>query len=307
MRIPPSRVLRLATPLLAAVVACQAMGGSAGFGVESNCDRNASPNVILCEDFEDGAFQTRWNIGSRGGKWPPAEFVRCGGFGFRDGCAAWSNTLAFDGEWGFWGYDGRRMFVPQSEFYVRWYQYVSDPYVWGTLEDKAVLLHDPAETILAYVGTSRNQLPVEPNSGPGMPFIDNSQDVDWPETGGRFTHINRFQNQGRNITLEPGKWYLFEWYIKLNTPGVANGLTKLWVDDATRPITTQTLRMDYKDMRWLRSGEAGTEFGLLRLTTYHQRCDGTPNTCPPRGPEILTQHQRWDDIVVSKTPVGPRP
>jgi len=307
MKSTPPRAFRLVAPLLVAVASCQAMDSTARFGVEPSCGSNPNPNVVLCEDFEDGAFQSRWNIGSRGGKWPAPDFVRCDSFGFHDRCAAWSNALAFDGEWGFWGYDARRMFVPQSEFYVRWYQYTSEPYVWGTLEDKSVLLHDPAETILSYVATSRNQLPAEPNSGPGMPFIDNNQDLDWPETGGKFTHVNRFQNQGRNITLEPGKWYLFEWYVKLNTPGVADGITKLWIDDATSPVTTQTLRLEHRDMRWLRSGEAGREFGLLRLTVYHQRCDGTPNTCPPQGPEILNQYQRWDDIVVSRTPVGPKP
>ena len=90
--------------------------------------------MLLCDDFEDGTFQANWNIGSRGGMWPASEFVRCDGdsFGFHDRCAAWSNDLAFDGEWGFWGYDARRMFDPPSELYIRWYQYISDPYVWGT-------------------------------------------------------------------------------------------------------------------------------------------------------------------------------
>jgi hypothetical protein len=131
----------------------------------------------------------------------------------------------------------------------------------GALEDKAVPLHDQAETILAYVATNRDHRPSERDSGPGMPFVDNNQDLDWPETGGRFTHVNRFQNQGKNISLVPGKWYLFEWYVKLNTPGVADGVTRLWVDDATAPVGAQTLRMEYTDMRWLRTGEAGREFG----------------------------------------------
>jgi hypothetical protein len=267
-----------------------------------------NPNVVLCEGFEDDGVQKRWDIGGHQGVWPVSQFVLCteDRFGFHDRCAAWSNRLVFDQEWGFYGYDARREFPPQSEFYVRWYQYISNPYVWGTLEDKSVLLHDQENTITAYVGTNRNHLPVVRDSGPGMPYIANYQDVDTPETGGRYTLVNRFQNQQRNITLQPGKWYLFEWYVRLNAPGLSNGVTRLWIDDATDPITTQTLRMEYRDMRWLKAEQANRQFGVVRLTVYDQRCDIGRNTCPPNGPDILDQSQRWDHIVVSKRSIGPR-
>lgn len=274
---------------------------------ETFCQADGSPttDLVLCDDFT-GAVAARWSIGSRGRSWPESQFVSCReNFGFGDECAAWSNYLLFDNAWGFYGYDARRRFTPQSRFYVRWYQYVSDPYAWGSLEDKSVMLHDHAETIVAYVGTSRNHLPVEPNSGPGVPFVANYQDVDWPETGGQFTNVNRFQNQRANLELKPGRWYLFEWYLQLNTPGRADGVTRLWIDETSRPISRQTLRMEYTDMRWLRSEDADKQFGVVRLTVYHQRCDGVPNTCPPNGPEMLTQSHRWDELVISKAPVGP--
>ena len=266
------------------------------------------PDVILCDDFENRAFQSRWDIGGHQGRWPIDEFVRCTDdrFGFQSGCAAWSNFLSFDHEWGFYGYDARRPFPPQQAFYIRWYQYISDPFVWGKLEDKSVMIHDETNTLVAYVGTNRNHLPVLKDSGPGMPFVANYQDVDTPETGGQYTRVNRFQNQHRNLTLQPGRWYLFEWYVKHNTPGVSDGETKLWIDEATGPITTQTLRMHYTDMRWLRARDAGKLFAELRLTVYDQRCDaGSTNTCPPNGPAVLEQSHRWDDIVVSTAPIGP--
>jgi len=281
---------------------CVARGAPA---VDSGCDKS-NGDLLLCDDFEDGGFQSRWDIGGHQGTWPRSQFVLCtnNAFGFHDRCAAWSNQLVFDHEWGFYGYDARRGFAPQSEFYVRWYQYISDPYTWGTLEDKSVLIHDPGNTITTYVATNRNHLPVVQDSGPGMPYVANYQDVDWSETGGQSTKVNRFQNQHHNITLQPGKWYLFEWYIKLNTPGASDGATRLWIDDATQPIASQTLRMQYDDMRWLKASDAGKQFGVLRLTVYDQRCDGKPNTCPPDGPSILNQSQRWDNIVVSKRHVG---
>ena len=306
MNLHKSLVARLLLVLASTGTGCVAHG-EAPPG-ESFCPGGSHPNadVVLCEAFEDAGVQRRWRIGGHHGTWPTSDFALCtdGRFGFRDSCAAWSNWLSFDGEWGFFGYDARRRFQPASSFYVRWYQYISDPFVWGSLEDKSVMLHDPAESIVAYVGTDRNHLPVEPNSGPGMPFVANYQDVDVRETGGRSTRVNRFQNLGRNITLKPGRWYLFEWYLKLNTPGVSDGETRLWIDDASAPISSQTLRMEYTDMRWLKRSDAGKQFGLLRLTLYHQRCDMGPNTCPPNGPAILQQSQRWDQIVISRSRVG---
>jgi hypothetical protein len=268
---------------------------------------NPNPNAIWCEDFEDGGFTRRWSVSSAKDTWPASQFVECAdnGFGFKDRCAAWTNRLVFDNEWGFYGYDARTSFPPQSELYIRWYQYVSDPYTWGSLEDKALVLHDRRNAISAYVGTSRNHLPTIRDSGPGVPFVSNYQDLDWSETKGQYTNVNRFQNQDRKIELQPGRWYLFEWYIKLNTPGASDGVTKLWIDDASGPVITQTLRMHYTDMRWLRSSDAGRQFDELRLTVYHQRCDGAPNTCPPNGPRILDQSHRWDRIVISRAPVGP--
>jgi hypothetical protein len=265
----------------------------------------ADPNVIFCEDFEDSASVRRWDVTSRGNMWAPSDFVQCDpAFGFGGGCAAWSNRLVFDTSWGYWGYSAKAEFPARDEFYVRWYQYVSSPYAWGRLEDKSLLVRDQSETIIGYVGTSRNHLPVEANSGPGMPFVANYQDFDWDETGKQYSKVNRFQNQGSNITLEPGKWYLFEWYVKVNSPGMADGITRLWVDDASRPVQTQTLRMQYNDMRWLKASDGGKRFGEMQLTVYDQRCDMAPNVCPPNGPEILDQSQRWDNIVVSQRPIG---
>jgi hypothetical protein len=280
----------------------------AAAAVEHECglDRGGRA-VLVCDDFEEPNVLQRWEVGSNSSAWPGTDFVSCGdGFGFADRCAAWSNRLIFDTYWGFWGYDAWRSFPTRNEFYVRWYQRTSDSYTWGSLEDKSLLLHNPPEASLtAYVATSRNEWPWIPNSGPGMPFVANYQDVDWEETGGQYTKVNRFQNLNNDITLRPGRWYLFEWYVRLNRPGISDGVTRLWIDDASQPITRQTLRLEYDDMRWRRSHEADKRFGFVRLTAYHQRCDGDPNTCPPNGPAILDQSQRWDHLVVSRRPIGP--
>jgi hypothetical protein len=287
------------------IVACP--GSCSGVRAdEPGCRRADGSRLLLCDDFETDAGR-HWLLGSNSDTWPASDFVVCGdGAGYADDCAAWSNRLVFDTFWGFWGYDAWRPFPRRNAFYVRWYQYISDPYVWGTLEDKALLLHDGlTPSITAYVATSRDEEPTVADSGPGVPFVANYQDVDWPETGGQFTQVNRFQNMGNNLTLQTGRWYLFEWYVKLNTPGIPDGVTRLWIDDATAPVVRQTLRLAYDDMRWLRNEDVGKSFRVLRLSVYHQRCDSRPNTCPPNGPSILDQWQRWDHVAVSTRRIGP--
>jgi hypothetical protein len=82
-------------------------------------------------------------------------------------------------------------------------------------------------------------------------------------------------------------------------------VTRLWIDEAAEPITKQTLRMEYTDMRWLKARDRGKQFGVVRLTVYHQRCEIARQTCPPYTPVVLSQSQRWDQLVISKAPVGP--
>ena len=103
------------------------------------------PAIVMCENFEDGNVQSRWDIGGHNGTYPVSEFVKCTDdrFGFNDRCAAWSNRLVFDHEWGFYGHDARRSFSPQSEFYVRWVPvYFPTRSPGGPSQDKSVLLHD---------------------------------------------------------------------------------------------------------------------------------------------------------------------
>ena len=259
------------------------------------------PNVLWCDNFEAGDYLTKWDIGSNRSTWPASEFVKCASFGFNGGCAAWTNYLLFDNAWGYYGYNASDYFPPQSEFYIRFYQYVSNPYTFGSLEDKSVILHDVSRSLALYIATNRSGGGCDGTAGTvGQPAFINYQDRDWPDLGGVCTKVNRFQNQGNDITLQPGKWYLFEAYVKFNTIGANDGIVKLWIDDASGPITTQTLRLYYTDMRFLRTGDAGKQASELQLTVYDQRCDNGA-ACAAQ----LNQSHKWDQIVISKAPIGP--
>jgi hypothetical protein len=130
---------------------------------------------------------------------------------------------------------------------------------------------------------------------------------------------------GNDIKWKPGVWHRVEYYFKLNDPGVANGIVKLWVDEVApkgQP-QPQTLRLSYSD--FLIQGYPGDPspkktdptvgYSQINLADYHQRCDiGTtnaplgndndPNTvCPPS----VDQWVKWDGIVISTTKIDGTP
>ena len=116
-------------------------------------------------------------------------------------------------------------------------QYISNPHRPGhRSRTSPFLLHDQENTITAYVGTNRNHLPVVRDSGPGMPHIANYQDVDTPETGGRTRWSTGFRiSRETSRCSQAARGISFEWYVRLNSPGLSNGVTRLWIDDATDP------------------------------------------------------------------------
>jgi hypothetical protein len=162
----------------------------------------------------------------------------------------------------------RAAFSPLSELYVRWYQYIPASQTEGSTLEAAVTLSDPSNSVVVIAD------------------------------GGR-----RLPSQGQGITLDPDKWYLVEWHVKLNSPGVPDGVAELWIDDASRPISTQTLRLRQQDMRWLGPDDAGKQLGTLRLTA--RRCDEALPPCLAGEGGSSGDSPRWDHIVVSRAPIGP--
>ena len=256
--------------------------------VEPMCPGGSSPdsNVIWCDDFEDGtALDGGWSwsncCDSNGdGTVSSAEKnpVTCGNKGYGDNCSAWNEKFIFDNEWGYQGHFGSNTLPLPDEFYTRWYVYISNPYIWGNVEDKNLRFraynNDGSSVIISMtIAINRN--------GTGKPAF-----YTWTPLDKMY-----YQNQGNDIILQPGNWYLFEFYLKINTPGIENGVAKLWVDNATTPITKQTLRLSYNNVLFRNTNDLPTSLGLV---DYHQQ--NAPDS---------SQYLRWDNIVVSKNPIGP--
>jgi hypothetical protein len=92
--------------------------------------------------------------------------------------------------------------------------------------------------------------------GAGSPFSNGAYDTcpvyDCNTTGAVYYYR---QNQGTKLTLSQitGHWAYVEMHVKLNTPGQANGIWELWLDDCGtdgRCTGTPTLRSHYTTVQW---------------------------------------------------------
>ncbi len=264
---------------------------------------NPDPNVLFCDDFEDGTWRNTFIVSSA--FYPEYhEAVRCDNdeYGFIDGCAASSgHQMHFDNQHGYDNHVGSRYFdldelsngQQYDELYVRLYLYISDPYEWGDTSDKGIYFRTPTTD---EGGDGANFL-MEYNRGfenTGKPTV--SSYVLSPN--------QKVQNMGNDIILEPGKWYLVEFQGKLSDPGVPNGIGRLWIDEVDEtnynPEMTQTLRLEYTNLL-NRTASQTNGFVRLWLTDYHQTCWPANEDCP----ESKNQYVKWDNIVVSNSPIGP--
>mgnify|MGYP001572364052 CR=1 FL=1 len=281
--------------------------------VESFCPTGSNPdaNVVLCEDFESKTVflskgnPTGWDNVSEfccnhGGGIPPppseaTEVVACGSIanawgtfwpgitGFNSSCAAWNEFTPADGS----GHYADHSIPAATEYYFRWYSYLSDPFTRGNIQDKMFRVRSNEKT-------SDNQvfcvswMAIASKFGNTKPSFQDFAGGD----------VDYYQNQGNDIVQTPGRWYLFEMYLKLGIAGQSNSIVKMWIDDASVPIVTQTLRLHYTTVRGRNSApecdQAAIDMDLLEMTAYHQSNPPSPG-----------QYQRWDQIVVSRTPIGP--
>jgi hypothetical protein len=108
------------------------------------------------------------------------------------------------------------------------------------------------------------------------------------------TKVWRHQNQGNDMFLESGRWYYIEYHLKLNTPGFADGIWEVWIDDCgadglgcTGP---GTLRAQHTDVQWVAPND-DSWVGSLWLENW------------ANAPSIGEEY--YDQIIASKSRVGP--
>jgi hypothetical protein len=80
--------------------------------------------------------------------------------------------------------------------------------------------------------------------------------MEWQPTSG--SSGNRFSNTGYNPTIVNNVWYKVTMRAVLNTPGVANGIIQIWIDDK--------LLMDQKDINYRGASQGGVGINSMEFT-----------------------------------------
>jgi hypothetical protein len=250
---------------------------------------NPDPNVIWCDDFEDSTWTDTWSVSPVN----PQNGVIGGNYGYNSNYALSSSdsngNLHFDGSWGYEFHFGESGLGQElTELSIRFYIRFTDPFVWGGINTKGVYFRSIGPPPNYQWDANLSNIKFEYNRGDGKPGIAS------------YALLGEYkgQNQGNDLTWELGKWYYVEFHVKLNDPGVSNGIAEFWIDEASPSLTinNQTLRLKYTN---LLIRPSGNNFGYTYVfVTCYNNMAGNHGT---------TQHQeiRWDQIVVSKIRIGP--
>jgi hypothetical protein len=173
-----------------------------------------------------------------------------------------------------------RHFAPQDSVYYRWYQKWSPGFVW-----------EPSATKMAIL---------RPNGG----YPQFYPEVLWA-TGqlaiqaqviaeARWDAKNFYQNQGIPVTFWPGRWYCIEVYVKLNTPGSADGELAAWIDGELK------LSYDGREFRGANPDDPGPSTAKIEAVAVSGHYGGLT-------PVPQLQFSWQDDHAASTERIGCRP
>jgi len=127
-----------------------------------------------------------------------------------------------------------------EELWVRLHSKFDAGISWPNRTQKIVLLNLTDST-----GARRYQVMMDV-SPQGLYFVELSDIDNW-----RFSGVS--QNIGTPVAVRLGQWDKLKLYVRLNTPGVANGVVRLWVNDQMK-IENTALNI-----------RAGTSLGMNKM------------------------------------------
>jgi hypothetical protein len=166
-----------------------------------------------------------------------------------------------------------RYFPGQQQVYLRWYQQWSAGFAW-----------EPSGTGLLGVKTSTRFPQFYPFAvGADGRFAIQAQVVAEQQWGSE----NFFVNRGDPVSFAPDRWYCIEVFVKLNTPGAADGQLAAWIDGE------QKLLYDGREFRGSRPDDPApstSAIDALQVTGHY----GGQTTVPQ-------QQSSWQDDVVGAT------
>ncbi len=236
-------------------------GATSLFYNSSEAGCGSDPSIVLCEDFESGSWYSKDcdQANASGGLaqtkgWcgtifsnpiTPTGAAVCVGAGAKGTNCAASGGLHTGGQGGVNMADHN--LGPSNngynEIWLRYYIKPSAGYQYG------------AQKMITFNSTPAGSGGIS-IGGSGSPFSDGAYDTcpvyDCNTTGAVYYYR---QNQGSKLTLSQitGHWAYVEMHVKLNTPGQANGIWELWLNDCgTNGVCTgtPTLRSHYTTVQW---------------------------------------------------------
>lgn len=241
--------------------------------------------VLLLPTTALATFPIDWNFTSIGGGWSCQNYTHSGQFldthyvaestsGTPD--PSYAFKITFPQGWpaggppaSCWNVFGSAKSEIYGQFYFKW----STGYTWNGTVNKIV-----------YIGYGPD--PDPPTAGDVIGVV--SQKIQfrtqYAET------VNYSSNTNYNPTINDGTWYKVTWYQKINTPGVNDGIAKIWIND--------TLVMHHTNVKWRRSGDAARGFYELSITPVYG--GGTTSGVVKPKDEYL-----WiDRTIVQSTPIS---
>jgi hypothetical protein len=259
---------------------------------EPGCD-GSDPNILWCDDFEDGTWFVTpadksnplnggWNGTPFGSPDPRgAGFGRCGGLGAAGtNCAATSGPHTGIGQALAMADHDLRDMTSVSEIYFRYYMRPLEGFQFG--QEKALTFNRCCA------------------GGGGIHFgtlfwnISAATPVGYPVFYAINQGANLVQNQGQEAGPQAPNWYYVELHLRLNTPGLNDGVLELWMDncgvDGRGCTAPGTLRMRYTNALFRVAGD-NSLIGSIWLENWAN---------PPSSGEMY-----YDQIVASRARIGP--
>lgn len=227
---------------------------------------------MLSDDFENATTNAAGHIGGWDGPARPSEM-------YVAATAAHSGTRSLEMKYEP-GSNGSgymyNTFVPQEQVYLRWFQRWSPGFIWAPSGAGLVGLRPYWSYPHFYPFTF----------GADGHFAIQAQvlaDRNWGTE-------NFFQNVGEPVRFQPDRWYCVEVGVKLNTPGVADGVLSASIDGETK------LFYAGRQFRGTAPGDPAPSTARIQALLIAGQY----------GPQPVPQLQySWqDDVVASTQPVG---
>lgn len=168
-------------------------------------------------------------------------------------------------------------FPGHDQVYVRWYQRWSSGFVWEPSATKMVILRP----IGGY-----------PQFYPEVLWADGQLAIQAQVTAeAHWDSENFYQNVGDPITFAGDRWYCVEVFVKLNTPGVADGEVDAWIDGS---LKLQYSGRQFRGASPLDPAPSIAQIQAVGATGYYGGVTQVPQL----------QYSWQDDFVVSTQPIG---